>query len=100
MNFDQKIKAINFDISLWSGIEGLGLDTDTVKLLYKNNNGDYVEAIDFDIMKLSTSKQKPSNYYYKFPVETSTIKFEVIDKNPSGDRNKGRVVIGNMNIFY
>jgi hypothetical protein len=33
-------------------------------------------------------------------VETSTIKFEVIDKNPSGDRNKGRVVIGNMNIFY
>ncbi len=100
MNFDQKIKAINFDISLWSGIEGLGLDTDTVKLLYKNNNGDYVEAIDFDIMKLSTSKQKPSNYYYEFPSKTSTIKFEVIDKNPSGDRNKGRVVIGNMNIFY
>ena len=100
MNFDQKIKAINFDISLWSGIEGLGLDTDTVKLLYKNNNGDYVETIDFDIMKLSTSKQKPSNYYYEFPSKTSTIKFEVIDKNPSGDRNKGRVVIGNMNIFY
>lgn len=99
MNFDKEIKAINFDISLWSRLEGLGVGTDTVKLLYKNN-GRYVEGINFNLLELSSLKQNPTNYYFRFPTTTSSIKFEVIDKNPSGDRNKGRVVIGDMNLFY
>lgn len=100
MNFNHKIKAINFDISLWSGIEGLGIKTDTVKLLYKNNTNQYVEGINFDILELSTLRNNPTNHYFKFPAATSSIKFEVIDENPSGDRNKGRVIIGDMNLFY
>lgn len=99
MDFDISIKAMNFDAALWSGLEGLGAD-DYAKLYYKDANGDWQVLMTIDLFSLSTRKDYPDNFYVTFPVETSGIKFEVYDATPSGDRNKGRIVIGDMILFY
>ena len=99
MKFNIDIKAINFDISFWSGSEGLGAD-DYVKLYYLDESGNWQEQMTFDIFRMSTLKQYPDNLYVEFQQATSGIKFEVYESTPSGDRNKGRVVIGDMNLFY
>ncbi len=99
MNFETAIKAMNFDISLWSGLEGLGSD-DYVKIYYKDSNGKWREKMTLEINQLSTLKSYPDNYYITFTAPTKGIKFEVYDANPTGDRNKGRIVIGDMILFY
>lgn len=99
MEFNINVKAINFDISLWSGIEGLG-SGDYVKLYYMDENGNWQEHMTFDIYRMSTMKDYPDNLYVEFQEATSGIKFEVYESTPSGDRNSGRVVIGDMNLFY
>lgn len=99
MNFDIDIKAMNFDISLWAGLEGLGAG-DHVRLYYKDQSGVWREHITFDHYRFSTLRDNPDNYYTSFPTPTRGIKFEVYESNPSGDRNKGRVVIGDINLFY
>lgn len=99
MNFDIGIKAMNFDISLWSSREGL-LTGDYIKLYYKDVNNVWQEHMTFSQYSLSTLKDHPDNFYTSFPMTTTGIKFEVYKTNPSGDRNKGRVVIGDMNLFY
>ena len=99
MKFNIDIKALNFDISLWSGLEGLGAD-DYVKLYCLNDDGDWIEQMTFDINRMSTLKEYPDNMYIEFQDTTKGIKFEVYKSSPSGGRNKGRVVIGDMNLFY
>lgn len=54
----------------------------------------------FDPSSMSRLKEYPDNYYTAFPASTKGIKFEVYESTPSGDRNKGRVVLGDMNLFY
>lgn len=100
MNFDINVKAINFDLSLWSGLESLTGQNDYVKLFYLDSENQWQEQMQFSVNNLSTLKQYPDNFYTQFPIATNGIKFEVFKENPTGDRNKGRVVIGNMNLFY
>lgn len=99
MEFDVAIKAMNLDISLWSGNEGLG-SNDYIKLYYKDQNGVWQEQMDFDVFVISTMREFQDNVYIEFDNPTYEIKFEVYESTPSGDRNKGRVVIGDMNLFY
>ena len=99
MNFDINIKAMNFDISLWGDFEGLGYQ-DSIKLYYKDENNEWQEHMSFLPPSMSTFKDYPDNYYTVFPALTNGIKFEVIEMNPSGSRNKGRVILGDMNLFY
>lgn len=99
MDFDIGVKAINFDVSLWSGIERLGDDA-YAKLYYKDADGNWLEAMELNLLTLSTSKAYPDNFYLTFPENTNGIRFEVYDANPSGDRNRGRVVLGDMIVFF
>lgn len=99
MEFNINVKAINFDISLWSSSEGLG-GGDYIKLYYMDTNGNWQEYMTFDIYRMSRLKQYPDNFYVEFQQATRGIKFEVYESTPSGDRNSGRVVIGDMNLFY
>ena len=90
---------MNLDISLWSGNEGLGAN-DYIKLYYKDENGIWQEQMDFDVFIISTMREFQDNLYIEFDSPAYEIKFEVYESTPSGDRNKGRVVIGDMNLFY
>ena len=97
MNFDIDIRAINFDIARWSSKEGI---ISYVKLLYKDENGAWQEQYDFSPTSITTAKDYFDNYYMSFPVPTKSIKFEVYCIAPTGDTNKGRIVLGDMNLFY
>lgn len=100
MNFNINVKAINFDLSLWSGLEGLNGENNYIKLFYLDSNNEWQEHMQFSAFDLSTLKEYPDNFYTQFPTATNGIKFEVFKENPSGDRNKGRVVVGDINLFY
>ncbi len=100
MNFDISVKALNLDISLWSSTEKIYDLTDYLKLYYLDEDNNWKEMVDFSIDTMSVKKDQPDNYYIQFPVETKGIKFEVRKTSPEGSRNKGRVVIGDINLFY
>lgn len=101
MNFTVGIKSMNFDIGRWSTYEGLIESAgDYVKLFYLDSNGSWIEAMNFTIDDLPTNKDILSNMYIEFAQPTNGIKFEVYKASPSGDRNKGRIVLDNMNLFY
>lgn len=93
------IKTMNLDISLWNNNEDLGAN-DHIKLYYKDQNGIWQEQMDFNVFIISTSRQFLDNLYIEFDNLTYEIKFGVYESTPSGDRNKGRVVIGDINLFY
>lgn len=100
MNFDINVKAINFDLSLWGSLEGLNGGNDYIKLFYLDSNNEWQEHMQFSALDLSTLKEYLDNFYTQFPLATNGVKFEVLKENPAGDRNKGRVVIGDLNLFY
>lgn len=56
--------------------------------------------MNFTIDDLPANKDILSNMYIEFAQPTNGIKFEVYKATPSGDRNKERIVLGNMNLFY
>ena len=91
---------MNFDISAWSKREGLDGSNDYVKLFFLNSEEVWQEAISFTSYDLSGLKASPKNMYIEFAEPSNIIKFEVYKASPSGDRNKGRVIIGDMNIFF
>lgn len=101
--FTIPIKAINFDISLWSGNEGLNSINDSVRLEYKDSNGNWILAKEFyknQFGQLSTIKTIPDNHYITFGTGAYEIRFVVECSSPTGTRNNGRVVIGDITIMY
>lgn len=56
--------------------------------------------VSFDSKKLSTVKLNPKNYTVLFPKNISNFRFWVLKSNPTADRNKGRVVLNNIQFFY
>ena len=101
--FSVPVKALNFDISLWSGNEGLSWINDSVRLEYKDSSGNWILAKEFynnEYRQLSTMKTIPNNHYLTFGSGAYEIRLIVECSTPSGNRNYGRVVIGNMTILY
>ena len=99
-DFNMNVKAINFDICLWSGLEGLLDSNSSITLQIPNENGEFITEMNFLPSDLSTLKENPNNYYCEFSHPTNSFKFVVKHNNPSGNKNKGRVVLGDINIFY
>ncbi|MDE5714836.1 MAG: hypothetical protein K2I42_01765 [Anaeroplasmataceae bacterium] len=82
------------------GLERLGLGNSYVKLQYMGPLGNWIDQINFSIDKLSTLKDHPYTYYTSFSEKVYSIRFIVSTSIPSGDWNKGRVVLGDINLFY
>ncbi len=100
-DFDVPITAINFDISLWSGLEGLTDYNSSVRLESRSSKeSDWTTEYDFVVSDLATSKDLEENMYFKFSTPKDNFRFIVECDNPSGDRNKGRVVLGDITLFY
>ena len=97
MNFNVEIKAINFDICLWSSREGY---LHYIKLYYRDETGVWQECYNIDPVSTIKLKQYPDNHYVSFPTGTTGIKFEVSAGTATSETNKGRVVLGDMNLFY
>lgn len=102
-NLPNDIKRLNFDMSLWSATEYL-IDGGTlsIQLPTVTEDGDiiWVNHIEYDIEDLSVSKQYPKNYNVLFPENISRFRFLVTKDFPTGDRNKGRIVLDNLTFCF
>ena len=97
--FNQVIRGIKFDISLWSSSEGLALNTSSIRLEMKIN-GNWVVRNNFDILTISKNRIDRDEYLLYFNDQVTDIRFIVQTTYPTGDRNKGRVVLGDVTILY
>ena len=101
MNYDISVVSMTYELALWSGLEGLNITESDVRIEYKTLSGEWIPYSEgIPIYEMSTLKTLPKKYYISFPEATRGIKFVVRTNSPSGDRNKGRIVLGDMNLFY
>ena len=102
--FNTPIDWIYFDVRWWSSSEGISQFNGEALLQYKDSSGNWVTAIDLqrDISYpyLSTLEDYPSKLHYRFDQPIYEFRFYVQSNNPTGDRNKGRLVIGELNVFF
>lgn len=98
MYLEQNIRAINFDMSLWGGNELLNFGG-FVGIDYYDGEK-WISHIEFDIEEMSTLRDYPKNYLVFFPRNVNAFRYRVTKNKPSGDRNKGRVVIDNIEVYY
>lgn len=101
INYDIPVIAMTYELALWSGLEELNITESDVRIEYKTLSDEWVHCSEgIPIYEMSTLKNLPKKYYISFPETIKGIKFVVKTNSPSGDRNKGRVVLGDMNLFY
>ena len=99
-NLPSYIKKITIDVSLWSGAENYSKATDKILIEYRNSNGEWITAIDLlNDIELSTDRTRQNRITVAFPKQTSSFRFYA-ESNASGDRNKGRLSIGQMEVMH
>lgn len=98
--FYRQIDWIFFDIRWWSSSEGMGNGLGTATLQYKDSSGNWTTAIDFIFDDISTLERYPTIYKYSFPAGVYEYRFVVERTSPTTGRNKGRLVVGDMNIVF
>lgn len=96
---DFKVYKIEVDLTLWSATEYINSSNATAFLRYKTASGKWITAIDLlkDIT-LSTDRQSPNNYTFVFSEGATEFEFTMTCKYTS-DRNKGRLCIGDLNVY-
>ena len=100
MYFDSPILAIQLDICLWSEYEFLDPTDSSIKVAKKTSYYDFVTYYDLlNDYSLSTDRTNPDGLRFDFPNQASGIMFSATS-SAIGDRNKGRVCLGNMHIIY
>lgn len=100
MYFPTPIIAIDLDICLWSNNEYLDPNSCSANLSKMTSYNDYINYYDLlNEYSLSTNRANPNRLRFNFNNQASGIRFSV--QAPAvGDRNKGRLCIGNMHILF
>ena len=66
---------------------------------HKNENGEWVTLADFlNEYKISTNRIMPTYLLFTFEVPVNEIRF-IATAYPEGDRNKGRLCVGNISFY-
>ena len=98
--FPRPVSYVNLDLRLWSSNEGLFTYLDDTIGLYAPAHSDTATRL-FDTSELYYGDTQPmSNFGIAFDEPSTTFKIEVKVANPEGDRNKGRVCLGDIVVFY
>lgn len=100
LEFDRKVKAIRIDACLWSGKENFGIN-DTIKLQSFNKTTSMWKN-EFNFLRdivLSVNRSSPNKINIMFDEPIDKIKILVDCYMPSGDRNKGRLCIGDLYVY-
>ena len=93
---DDDIRAIEFDMGLWSGLEGFSLN-DIISVEYYDNS--YIRHMTYDYQKLNNNKDNLAHYKIIFPKEINRFRIYVkCNTIVQIDRNKGRVVLDNIKL--
>lgn len=96
---NNKVYKIDVDLTLWSASEYISSSNATAILRYKTTTGKWITAIDLlkDIT-LSTDRLSPNTYTFVFSEAATEFEFTMTCQNTS-DRNKGRLCIGDLNVY-
>lgn len=98
-SFDNYVYRINVDLTMWSSSESISKNDATAYLQYKKANGQWVTIMDLlNDITLSTDRTNPNTYSIVFPEGIKEFRFYTT-ANSIGDRNKGRICIGDMKIY-
>lgn len=101
--FQHKINSISFLWGLWGYKENIttGSVLCSLRLDYLNNNNQWITLTDFLSGTIPISIDKDNLNYYSFLKTNENFSvFRIITTNQAvGDSNKGRVVLGEMNIM-
>lgn len=98
--FATPVNSICVDLTLWSNQEYLYSSNCTAIVSSSVNGSAYEERLDLlNDISLSTNRNLPNEYRINFPSGTRYIKFS-ISSPATGDRNKGRICIGKMDVLF
>lgn len=99
-NLPSYVKKITVNVSLWSNAEYYLKATDKILIEYRNSNGEWVTAIDLlNDINLSNDRTNQNRITIAFPKQTSSFRFYT-ESNASGNKNKGRLSIGQMEVIH
>lgn len=88
-------------MSLWSSSENIFYTNTTIKVQYKNLEGQWIDFESYLVSTLSKDRNNMNSYEVDFYNDNnSAIRFIVQTLAPVGDRNKGRVVLDNINVYF
>ena len=94
IDLDDEITMLEFDAGLWGDMEG-NLSNLSFSIQVKEN-GSWVDYITYDLSYFSESRDTLNHYRVLLPDETTKFRFYSTCATPSGDRNKGRIVLDNL----
>ncbi len=101
-SFTEAIDWIYFDVRWWSNNEGIDKDNGVVLIQYKNDFGNWITAMDLfeEFEDLSYSEDDLSKICCRFYNPIYEFRIYVESYFPTGSSNKGRLVIGELNVFF
>ena len=91
------IYGIKYDLALWSDNESL-IQNSSIRLEAKDTLGQWQIIRIFNPKEMSTNKDVLLTYYDIIPYSTKNIRFIVETNQVQNENNRGRVVIGNIDI--
>lgn len=98
--FSINIYAIDLDISMWSNSEMTSAANSTAYIQYKDLSGNYHNLIDlYNDITLSKDRTNQDHLVFTFPELTTSFRFYTTS-DAVGDRNKGRISIGDLSVYY
>lgn len=99
--FAEPIRKFEYDISMWSTKENFLLDT-TGELQYYSNSYNMWKTLDSYNMVLLPTKDNPKHYFQYLSLEENIYKIRFIMSHPkvNADRNKGRIVLDNLDFCF
>ncbi len=97
ITFPHPVNRVTFDAAQWS--ENEYTTHETLNMQYYDSNG-WNNHVTIDVSDLSKNKENPDSFVVVFPRKTTRIRFYSTIINATADRNKGRVVLENINVEY
>lgn len=97
-HFDCYVKKIQVDISFWSASERFYAGS-SATIDYLDANGQWQTAVDLLEIGLSTNRANQDKLLISFPDGTTAFRIHATNE-AVGDRNKGRISIGHLEILH
>lgn len=97
--FDSEIYKIEIGLGLWSNNEFLTSANGSAEIQTKDSSGNWVKYLDLlSDLSLSTDRSSLPTYHFSFKNSVREFRFFMTSTH-LGDRNKGRLCIGNLKTF-
>lgn len=98
LDFEKALYSVEFSLGLWSNEEYLNSKNSYILFQYATEDGKWIDAIDFNLDTLSKNKDELDLFSYSFNSDVRKIRFLVHTNQVNYEKNKGRVVIGDITV--